>query len=54
MAKQDILKKLEALEAQAKKGAKEGLKVEPNLILFENGQETKEVLEIYKEIRDNK
>lgn len=39
---------------EAKKGAKEGLKVEPNLILFENGQETKEVLEIYKDIRDNK
>ena len=39
---------------EAKKGAKEGLTVEPNLILFEDGKETKEVLEIYKEIRDNK
>ena len=37
---------------EAKKGAKEGLIVEPNLILFENGKETEEVLEIYKEIRD--
>lgn len=37
---------------EAKKGAKEGLTVEPNLILFENGEETEEVKEIYKEIRD--
>ncbi len=37
---------------EAKKGAKEGLIVEPNLILFEDGKETDEVLEIYKEIRD--
>ena len=39
---------------EAKKGAKNGLVVEPNLILFENGLETAEVQEIYKEIRETK